>query len=63
MLNRSVTTDSELHRVVELLRLAALGIDERPDIVLPRCRRSRPRAASYACAACQSDVSHSALDR
>jgi heptosyltransferase-3 len=47
MLNRSVTTDSELHRVLELLRLAAtLGIDERPDIVLPRqASQLAPRSA------------------
>jgi heptosyltransferase-3 len=36
VLSRSVTSDSDLHRVDQLLRLAAqLGIDERPDIVLP----------------------------
>jgi heptosyltransferase-3 len=47
VLNLSVTTDSELHRVVELLRLAgALGIDERPDIVVPRhAQQLAPRAA------------------
>lgn len=36
LLNRSVTSDSELHRVLELLRLSsALGIDARPDVVVP----------------------------
>jgi heptosyltransferase-3 len=37
LLNRSVTADPELHRVNELLRLSeALGIQERPDIVVPK---------------------------
>ena len=36
LLSRGVVTDSELHRVEDLLQLAAvLGIDARPDIVLP----------------------------
>lgn len=49
MLNRSVTTDSELHRVLELLRLAAtLGIDERPDIVLPRQASQLAPRSGYA---------------
>jgi heptosyltransferase-3 len=49
VLNRSVTTDSELHRVVELLRLAAtLGIDERPDIVLPRQASQLAPRSGYA---------------
>ncbi len=43
LLSRSVTTDGELHRVLDLLRLsAALGIEARPDIVVPR--RAQPPA-------------------
>jgi heptosyltransferase-3 len=47
VLNRSVTTDIELHRVIELLRLSAtLGIDERPDIVVPKqVQQLAPRSA------------------
>ncbi len=47
VLSRGVTTDSELHRVINLLRLsAALGIDARPDIVVPRqAQRLAPRSA------------------
>jgi lipopolysaccharide heptosyltransferase III len=37
VLSRSITTDPSLHRVVELNRLAGLiGIDERPQIVVPK---------------------------
>jgi heptosyltransferase-3 len=47
VLNRSVTTDGELHRVVELLWLAAvLGIVEQPDVVVPRqAQQLAPRGA------------------
>jgi heptosyltransferase-3 len=49
LLNRSVTTDRELHRVIELLRLsAALGIDERPDIVVPTLAQQLPPRGVYA---------------
>jgi heptosyltransferase-3 len=44
MLNRSVASNSELHRVDDLLQLAAvLGIHERPDVVLPK--KQVPRRA------------------
>jgi heptosyltransferase-3 len=44
MLNRSVASNSELHRVDDLLQLAAaLGIHERPDLVLPK--KQVPRLA------------------
>jgi len=37
VLNRSVAADPDVHRVIELLRLAgALGIEERPNVVVPR---------------------------
>src|ERR1700688_1937918 len=49
VLNRSVPADPDVHRVVELQRLAgALGIDGRADIVVPaQAARIAPRA-SYA---------------
>jgi lipopolysaccharide heptosyltransferase III len=44
MLNRRVASNSELHRVDDLLQLAAaLGIHERPDVVLPK--KQVPRLA------------------
>jgi heptosyltransferase-3 len=46
-LNLSVTAEPDLHRIVELHRLAgALGIDEQPEIVLPRLQAPQmaPRA-------------------
>jgi lipopolysaccharide heptosyltransferase III len=44
LLNRSVASNSELHRVDDLLQLAAaLGIHERPDVVLPK--KQVPRRA------------------
>ncbi len=47
LLNRSVATDPELHRVIDLNRLAgALGIDEPPALVLPR--HPSPQAAPRA---------------
>jgi heptosyltransferase III len=49
LLNRSVASDSELHRVVELQRLAgALGIDEAPAIVVPRQSQQLVPRAPYA---------------
>lgn len=46
VLNRSVATDTEVHRVIDLLRLsAAIGINERPEVVLPtRAQQIAPRA-------------------
>ena len=50
LLNRAVAADAGVHRVIELARLAsALGIDDRPDIVVPRqIPPMAPRAAPYA---------------
>ena len=49
VLNRSVITDSELHRVLDLLRLsAALGIDARPDIVVPSLAQPLAPRGAYA---------------
>jgi len=49
VLNRAVTADNALHRVVELFRLsAALGIHERPDIVLPRQTQHLAPRTAYA---------------
>ncbi len=47
VLSRSVTTGSDLHRINDLLRLgAAVGVDARPDIVVPRqVQQLAPRAA------------------
>jgi heptosyltransferase III len=46
LLSRAVVADTNVHRVISLLRLAApLGIDERPDVVLPaRVAPLAPRA-------------------
>jgi len=49
LLNRSVTTNTELHRVDDLLRLSeALGIKERPDIVVPKQAQQLPPRGPYA---------------
>ncbi len=46
LLSRGIVTNSGLHRVEDLLQLAAvLGIDARPDIVLPAKTATAPRAA------------------
>jgi lipopolysaccharide heptosyltransferase III len=50
LLNRAVAADPGVHRVIELGRLAStLGIDDRPDIVVPRqIPPMAPRGAPYA---------------
>jgi heptosyltransferase III len=50
LLSRAVAADPGVHRVVELARLAgALGIDDRPDIVVPSATPPlAPRSAPYA---------------
>ena len=55
MLNRSVASNSELHRVDDLLQLAAaLGIHERPDVVLPK--KQVPRLAPAAHTRCCTQI-------
>jgi heptosyltransferase-3 len=45
-LSRSIVTDSSLHRVLDLLQLAGkLGINARPDIVMPKMMPIAPRGA------------------
>ncbi len=49
LLSRGVASEPNLHRVLDLLRLsAALGIDARPDIVLPRQAPPLPPRRAYA---------------
>ena len=49
LLDRSVATDPELHRVIDLLRLSStLGIDEQPDVVVPRQTRPLAPRGAYA---------------
>jgi len=49
VLSRSVATDSALHRVDELFGLSvALGIRERPDVVVPQATNALPPRGPYA---------------
>lgn len=49
VLSRSVTTDKELHRILDLFRLSnALGIQNKSDIVVPRHAQPVPARKAYA---------------